>query len=363
MPETIERMSEDAQVILLLCGRFGKESQVKPLGLGEYNRLARSLRDRDLRPADLLEPERVCSIADASRLDASRLRMLLERGMQLGLAVEEWNRGGLWILCRSDSEYPDRLKSHLGDQAPAILFGIGDRSLLRGGGVAIVGSRDVDEAGRAFAQDVAARCARGGMCVVSGGARGVDQLAMTAALATGGEVIGVVADKLLRRSVTREAREGLANGRLLLLSPYRPEAGFNAGNAMARNKLIYAMADYGLVVSATCNRGGTWAGAVEEMKRNHARPVFVRVEHSAPGGNSKLAERGAIPFPDVKDCRLTDDWLRQSSSAATPDQIPLFQDIALADSVKEPQAALDEMPVPPTSIYVAVLPVILNALD
>jgi len=30
---------------------------------------------------------------------------------------------------------------------------------------------------------------------------------------------------------------------------------------MGRNKLIYAMADYGLVVSADCEKGGTWAGA------------------------------------------------------------------------------------------------------
>jgi predicted Rossmann fold nucleotide-binding protein DprA/Smf involved in DNA uptake len=29
---------------------------------------------------------------------------------------------------------------------------------------------------------------------------------------------------------------------------------------MGRNKLIYAMADYGLVVSAEHKKGGTWAG-------------------------------------------------------------------------------------------------------
>lgn len=370
MPQTIERMSEDAKVILLLCGHLGKTSQIKPLALSEYNRVARCLREKALRPADLLKPDHIPSLAQEAMIDAPRLRMLLERGMLLGLAVENWNQSGIWIICRSDSEYPDRFKSHLVDQAPAILFGIGNRSLLRGGGVAIVGSRDVDDAGRTFARDVAVGCARGGVTVVSGGARGVDGAAMSAALAEGGAVIGVLANKLLQRSVTREARDGLANGQLLLFSPYHPEAGFSTGSAMARNKLIYALADYGLVVSATYNRGGTWAGAVEEMRRDRARPIFVRIENIVPEGNRKLAERGAIPFPDMDEGRLTSDWLEQVADVEAPAQMPLFEDIALADSVKEPQPTLHEQPTPleimqspvPASIYDAVLPVILDAL-
>ena len=371
MPQTIERMSEDAKVILLLCGDLGKASQVKPLALGEYNRVARWLREKALRPAHLLKPDHIPSLAQEAAIDEPRLRMLLERGMQLGLAVENWNQSGIWIICRSDSEYPDRFKLHLVDQAPAILFGIGSRSLLRGGGVAIVGSRDVDDAGRTFARDVAAGCARGGVPVVSGGARGVDETAMSAALAEGGAAIGVLANKLLQRSVTREARDGLANGQLLLLSPYHPEAGFSTGSAMARNKLIYALADYGLVVSATYNRGGTWAGAVEEMKRDRARPIFVRIEEIVPEGNRKLAERGAIPFPEMDEVRLTPEWLRHLAEVKALAQMPLFKDIAHADIVKEPQPSLHELPTPleimqspaPASIYDTVLPLVLDALD
>ena len=53
-----------------------------------------------------------------------------------------------------------------------------------------------------------------------------------------------------RNSVSRHARKAIADDRLLLISPYHPEARFTVGTAMARNKLIYALADYGLVVSA-----------------------------------------------------------------------------------------------------------------
>ena len=133
--------------------------------------------------------------------------------------------------------------------------------------------------------------------VVSGGARGVDQIAMLSALEAGAVAVGIVADSLLRRSTERSAREWIADGRLLLLSPFRPDAPFDVGTAMGRNKLIYAMSDCVLVVSADHGKGGTWAGAKEELARPGRVPVFVRVSGSVPPGNSKLLELGAIPWP------------------------------------------------------------------
>ena len=66
---------------------------------------------------------------------------------------------------------------------------------------------------------------------------------------------------------------------------------------MGRNKLIYALADYGLVVSAEYKKGGTWEGAEEELKRKPGRPVFVRIGDSVPTGNRKLINLGALEFP------------------------------------------------------------------
>ena len=56
----------------------------------------------------------------------------------------------------------------------------------------------------------------------------------------------------------------------------RPRAGFNVGHAMQRNKLIYALADAALVVSADFNKGGTWAGAIEQLEQLNYVPVYVR---------------------------------------------------------------------------------------
>jgi predicted Rossmann fold nucleotide-binding protein DprA/Smf involved in DNA uptake len=139
------------------------------------------------------------------------------------------------------------------------------------------------------------------MPVVSGGARGVDQFSMTAALDAGGTTIGALADSLLKKSLERNARKAIAEGRLLLISACHPNARFTVGTAMGRNKLIYAMADYGLVVSAEHKKGGTWAGADEELKREHSIPVFVRQGEGVPLGNSKLLGFGAVPWPDKVD--------------------------------------------------------------
>ena len=127
-------MSEDAKAILLLCGHLGRESDAEPLEQQAYNQVVRWLLDKNLRPADLLMPEHVSPLAMATGIAEGRLTALLKRGVKLGFAVEGWNQSGIWVICRSDSDYPVRYKTHLKEKATPILFGAGERSLLKGGG-------------------------------------------------------------------------------------------------------------------------------------------------------------------------------------------------------------------------------------
>ena len=134
------------------------------------------------------------------------------------------------------------------------------------------------------------------MQIVSGGARGVDQLAMLAALEAGGTVVGMLADSFLRSATSGKAREAIQDGRLTLVSAFDPEAGFNVGNAMQRNKHIYALADFGLVVSSGYNEGGTWSGAIEQLEKLRLTPIFVRTGGNVPEGNRQLLRHDAFPF-------------------------------------------------------------------
>ena len=292
----------DTQVILLLCASFGQSRQLEPqpLTLREYNYLAQWLQQHQMRPADLLTiagKEQLLAMAN-STLDAKRLAALLERGALLGFAVESWTNKGLWVLGRSDEHYPRRLKAQLRYLAPPILYGVGNQELLSQGGLAVVGSREVDEAGLKYTQRVAQSCAEQGIQIVSGGARGVDQAAMMAAVEAGGTTVGVLADSLTKAAVSGKYRAGIREKRLTLVSAYDPDARFHVGNAMGRNKYIYALADYALVVSSTFNQGGTWAGATEALERGKSVPVFVRSQGTVPEGNHQLIKIGAKPFPE-----------------------------------------------------------------
>lgn len=375
----MNEMSEDAKVILLLCGQLGGPASAAPLDLREYNQVVRWLVNRRLGLADLLSPSEAAALAKEAGLAEDRVTALLKRGVALGFAVEKWRQSGIWVVCRSDGDYPERFREHLKDTAPPILFGAGERTLLRGGGLAIVGSRNVDAEGETYARTVAAGCARGGLTVVSGGARGVDQIAMAGALDAGGAVVGILADSLLRQSVARDARHALSEGRLLLVSPYHPEAGFNVGNVMGRNKLIYALADYGLVVSADFQKGGTWEGAKEELKRKPGRPVFVRLSGSVPRGNRELAKLGALVFPEFDQPADPASLLREAASRTISqvggEELPLFDFLSGASrpalAVKDPPVAPTESPrgkakadgVAPPSLYELVLPHLLRELS
>ncbi len=295
---SVNPLSPATQAVLLLCSplRAGKNKDVQPLSTGEFNELEKQLQRVGASLEQLLESDAAALLKKISpAVEAAKIETLLGRGFMLSMAVETWQSAGVWVASRGEPDYPERLH-RLKQNAPPLIYGCGQKILLARGGVAIVGSRDVDVAGETFTRNVAAKAAREQMQIVSGGARGVDQFAMLAALEAGGTVVGVLADSLLRSATSGKAREAIQDGRLTLVSSFDPEAGFNVGNAMQRNKQIYALADFGLVVSSGYNEGGTWSGAVEQLEKLHLAPLFVRAG-DVPEGNRQLLRRGALPFP------------------------------------------------------------------
>lgn len=229
------------------------------------------------------------------------MRLLLARGFQLAQAVQAWQSKAMWVVSRADAAYPRRLKVRLKEDAPAILYGCGDPSLLNEGGLAVVGSRKVDDALLEYTARVGRLAARADVPIVSGGARGVDQAAMKGVVDAKGRCVGVLSDSLEKAALRRDNREALANGRLVLVSSYDPKAGFNVGHAMGRNKYIYALADAALVVNTDLDKGGTWAGAVEQLEKLRFVSVFVRDDDPDNKGLRALKAKGALRWPEPED--------------------------------------------------------------
>lgn len=287
-------LSHTAQATLLLTSYFSKASseQARPLTNKEWGRFALWLRDQNSTPADLLkaDPQALLKGWHDAKITQDRIVSLLNRGHSLALAVEKWQRAGLWVVTRSDKEYPTRLKQRLKTGSPPVLFGCGSKALLNCGGLAVIGSRSANEGDLKFTRQVGARAAAESIAIVSGGARGVDETAMLGAVDEGGPVIGVMADSLLKAATSAKWRKGLMDGNLALVSPFYPEAGFSAGNAMSRNKYIYCLADSSLVIHSG-KRGGTLNGAQENLKHGWL-PLWVKPTDDPAAANADLVHQG-----------------------------------------------------------------------
>lgn len=328
-------LSPTAQATLLLTSYFSKASSetAKPLTNVEWGRFALWLKEQNRSPADLLtnDPKAMLAGWSDARISEDRIVQLLNRGHSLAIAIEKWQRAGLWVVTRSDPEYPRRLKQRLKTDSPPVLFGCGDKTLLNMGGLAVVGSRNACESDLAFTDQVGGKAALEGIAIVSGGARGVDETAMLGAIKQGGVVIGVMADSLLKAATSSKWRKGLMDGYAVLVSPFYPEAGFSAGNAMARNKYIYCLADSSLVVHSG-KKGGTLNGAVENLKRGWV-PLWVKPTMDNDAANANLVDKGGR-------------WLEGDTQAFKIADL-MSNEGERANHVKEPMGDLFSMPAQP----------------
>lgn len=289
--------SDGSLAALLLAQRL-VETGVPALKASEYW----SLLGRVDEPAELLRGQAASVVRDAG-FDgdlAERVARLIDAATAFAFQLDELEQSGLRVVSSVDDAYPGALVERLGDKAPPMLYVAGDPPLLGRSLLGVVGSRDVAPEGAAVATAAAEAAAQHGLGLVSGGAKGVDRLAMTAALGAGGVAVGVLAESLVRAVRDGDARRAVADEQLCFITPYKPTAGFSVANAMGRNKLIYALSQATLVVAADREEGGTWAGATEALRIGSA-PVLV---WSGPGGgpgNAALIERGGIAVSDVEE--------------------------------------------------------------
>tara|TARA_R110001592_G_scaffold143304_1_gene365980 strand:- start:10395 stop:11903 length:1509 start_codon:yes stop_codon:yes gene_type:complete len=315
------------QAILLLCSFFNRRESrsIKPLTPTEYSRLAAWLHQNKYTPADFLDRqgellEKWVDPKPTSKnpITKERLAELLQRAASMGFALEKWQQQKVWVLSRASQDYPRILRETLGETRSPLLYGIGNKELLNMKGIGFVGSRDTNSDDESYTKRLAQQAVNQCYAVVSGGAKGVDQTSMLAALEAGGSAVGILADSLLKAATKPQYRTALQEGRLLLITPYYPEAGFSTGNAMGRNKYIYSLSK-GVVVAKSDEKGGTWSGAKENLKRQWV-PLWVRDIEQA--GNQKLIELGgkALSEDTVDFAKLQSDFTFESVDSTKPKQ-------------------------------------------
>lgn len=298
----MNKLCQDSLVTLLICSDLGlsmdMRKRYKPYTLAQWNRLADKILNSSLqKPSSLLgcDDEVLKRELLLSGEELERLEFLLGRGGNLAIEIEQLESKGIYITTRAEGNYPQRLKTILKRQSPPIIFYSGNLSIANRDGVGIVGSRDIDDNGTIFTKKIAKKFSKEGYTIISGGAKGVDSIAENTALDENGYVISIVSNDLSNKIKEKSIRNFILEDKLLVLSTVSPNARFSVYSAMDRNKYIYALAKYVVAVSSKENGGGTWTGAIENLKKGWV-PLFVRSGKDVPSGNKKLLELGGKPI-------------------------------------------------------------------
>ena len=316
-------ITDNAYVTILLCSYLGvNNGNYKPYTALQWSELGNKIINSKIgEPAKLLnmDKESIINSIKIREEEADRIVNLLSRGANIAFLLEDLSRKGISIVTRSDIEYPKKLKSTLKKYSPPILFYCGDLSLANKIGIGIVGSRNIDDEGIKFTQLLAKKAVEEKLVVFSGGAKGVDEVSETTALNNQGYAVSILADSLSKKIMSKAIRDNILSGKQLLLTANNPDAPFSVANAMNRNKYIYALSNGTFVVASDYNKGGTWAGAVENIKKGWVN-TFVW-NNNKYIGNTELIKKGGVGIEDLNNISIKE---LISNKVKRMDQLNIF---------------------------------------
>lgn len=203
-----------------------------------------------------------------------------------------------WEITTEDEDYPQELL--LLNHPPEVLYGMGDRSVLRMPCLSIIGARKATPYGMAIAE-MSGRCAAdNNIVVVSGGALGCDYMAGMAALNAGGKTIvvaGCGAD-VTYPTTSNELFETARGGQGAVISLDKWNSPPRRYAFPRRNAVIAALGKVLLVTEAgLCSGTMSTAEFANSLgKTIYAIPGSIFSPTSA--GTNRLISEGAQIIPD-----------------------------------------------------------------
>jgi Predicted Rossmann fold nucleotide-binding protein involved in DNA uptake len=324
------KLTDNDMVTLLLTTSLGlNDKSIKQLSLTEWNKLVRSIVSSSIKePKALLELDegQIRNILSLREEDAKRIHQLLTRGAFIAIELEDLNKRGIYTLCRGDKLYPKLIKQKLKENAPSVIFYCGNLDLLNNTSIGMVGSRNIDEKILKNTILISEKAVSEGLTIVSGGAKGVDTSSETAAFNAGGSYISFICDSLVARIKRKEIRDRLETGRCLYLTVDSPSFPFTGWRAMARNKYIYSLAKATFILNSDYQKGGTWEGAVENLKKKLSLPYVIS---NGNKGNIALIDKGCKEIDTNKEFIIKDLCKNKSNNndgTEFVEQINLFLD-------------------------------------
>ena len=276
-------MIKENELVTILCADCGDE--YTPLTRATFWKLYHQYDD---------SVEKMVNSGDES------IKELLKRSGSISFSLQKLEQKGIKILTFLDEGFPFRLLEKLNDFCPPLFYVCGEPSIGECRFVGYVGSRNIEENDIHWTENNVSENLAKGFGIVSGGAKGIDSVAINYALNHGGKVVVFLADNINDKIKDSFVLKHIWDENLVVFSHFSPLAKKTrttfVSAAMERNKFIYALSVGTAVVRSDLNKGGTWSGATEALKHGWAY-VYAWDNENYPG-NKKLIEMGAIPLDD-----------------------------------------------------------------
>jgi len=216
--------------------------------------------------------------------------------------AETLYNSGIEIIPVISLDYSKTLKENLKKSAPIVLYSKGNKQMLQEKSVAIVGSRDASDIALQFTDNIAKLASKEYKVIVSGFAKGVDKQALDSAIIYKGQSIIVLPQGIMTfDSGFKTYYKQIIDGDVLVLSVFPPKAGWSKDLAMARNPIIYGLAEEIYVAESKSSKnrqgeetkGGTYAGVMDGLKKG--RTIYVRKpDILEKNDNNILIQNGAV---------------------------------------------------------------------
>lgn len=216
-------------------------------------------------------------------------------------------------------------------QYPKELFYKGNLELLKKTKISIVGSRKPNQYARVLTNEIASKLANNNVCIVSGGAMGIDTIAHYAAGVENTIMVAGTGLNIRYPAINKKLIQNIENEGLVL-SQFKENTPSNRYNFPLRNELVVALGDI-LIVSFADLDSGTIRSVEYALKMN--KPIYVLPHriHESSGTNKLLRESKAQAIYDVDEliakfakpsCNITleniDDFLQYCQSNPTFDE-------------------------------------------
>lgn len=236
-------------------------------------------------------------IKGISAAKAGELKRKLDdvvRGGAVDRELDAVRAAGVHLVGRDDARYP-KLLGHIPDP-PWLLWVRGELREQDALGLGIVGSRKCSHYGREQADRFAAQCAAAGLCIVSGGAYGIDIAAHRATLRVKGRTIAVIGSGLgvpYPKDHVPVFDQIVAEESGAVISEFPMYVGPKPENFPRRNRIISGMALGVLVVEAAQRSGALITARL--CVEDHGRECMAlpgRVDAPASAGCHKIIRDG-----------------------------------------------------------------------